>query len=337
MTINTDQPLIRLEWEKANQLVQNATNIVTVTHLNPDGDAIGSLMGLTMALREQGKTVTPVVDGGCPDFLQFIPQTDSILDHVNGLKPDLVISTDSSDKPRLGETGNMVLAANHVPFIQLDHHQTNLIFGDANIVDARTVAAAEGVLDWITEMGWPVSKPVAQALLTGIVTDTLCFRTSNVTAQTFGKAQRLMEAGADLTQIVQNTMARKSTNLLRLYGQVLGNMQVEDGVIWLGLTLEDFDKAGLGYGEYTGLAGYLIQADEAYISATFKEIDRTTIECSFRAVPGFDVSQVALSLGGGGHVLASGCTLKGKTLEEAQAYVVPMLQAEIAQGAPVYK
>lgn len=337
MTNKIETPLVKLEWNAANEFVDNANNIVTVTHVSPDGDAIGSLMGLTLALREQGKTVTPVVDGGCPDFLRFIPFTEDIRDTVDGLKPDLVISTDSSDQPRIGSTGNTLLAANNVPLVQLDHHQTNLVFGDANLVDARTVAAAEGVLDWITERGWDISRNVAQALLTGLVTDTLCFRTSNVTATTFGKAQTLMEAGADLTLIVQNTMARKPTSRHRLYGQVLSRMKVEDGVIWLNLTIEDFEAAGMPLGEYTGLSGYLIEADEAYVSATFKEIEKTVIECSFRAVPGFDVSQIALSLGGGGHVLASGCTIEGKTLEEVEAMVVPLLKEQVRLGKPLYR
>lgn len=337
MTNKIDVPLVKLEWDAANELVDNADNIVTVTHISPDGDAIGSLMGLTIALREHGKTVTPVVDGGCPDFLKFVPYSEDIRGTVDGLKPDLVISTDASDQPRIGKTGNQVLASNGVPLIQLDHHQTNLLFGNANLVDARTVAAAEGVLDWITERGWEVSQDAAQALLTGFVTDTLCFRTSNVTASTFGKAQTLMEAGADLTLIVQNTMARKPTSRHRLYGHVLSRMKLEDGVIWLSLTVEDFKFAGMPLGEYTGLSGYLIEADEAYISATFKEIEETVIECSFRAVPGFDVSQVALSLGGGGHVLASGCTITGKSLEEVEQMVVPMLKRQVQLGKPIYR
>jgi phosphoesterase RecJ-like protein len=337
MTNKIDTPLVRLEWETASELLDNADNIVVVTHLSPDGDAIGSMLGLTIALRETGKTVTPVVDGGCPGFLKFIPHSEDIRDNVDGLAPDLVISTDSSDKSRIGATGNTLLARNNVPFIQLDHHQTNLIFGDANLVDARTVAAAEGVLDWIIYMGWDLTQDVAQALLTGLVTDTLCFRTSNVTANTFGKAQILMEAGADLTLIVQNTMARKPTSRHRLYGEVLSRMKVEDGVIWLNLTVEDFEAAGMPLGEYTGLSGYLIEADEAYISATFKEIEPTVIDCSFRAVPGFDVSQVALRLGGGGHVLASGCTIEGKFLEEVEDMVVPMLKEQVRLGKPLYR
>jgi phosphoesterase RecJ-like protein len=249
---------------------------------------------------------------------------------------DLIISVDSSDPERLGKCGEALRNSGR-PLIQLDHHQTNLLFGDANLVNAAQASACEVVLDWLDRLGWTLSPEVAQSLLTGIVTDTLCFRTSNVTAETFEKAQRLMRAGAALVEIVQYTMARMSTNLIRLYGRVLPKMQIEKGVIWVAVTREDFAAAGMQNGNYTGLSGYLIQADEACISASFIATNGNDVECSFRAVPGYDVGQIALRLGGGGHVLAGGCTLRGVTLEEALAQVLPLLQAEAARGKPVYQ
>lgn len=330
-----NSPLIQLEWNKAQQYLDNAQTIVTLTHVMPDGDAIGSMMGLTLALREQGKTVIPVVDGGCPADFDFIPFSEDIRDNVDGLNPDLIISTDASDKARVGEVGAAILT-NDIPYIQLDHHQTNVIFGDANLVDARTVAAAEGVLDWITHMGWSLSQQVAQCLLTGMITDTLCFRTANVSGQTFAKAQVLMEAGADLPLIVQNTLARMPYSLIRLYGQVLPEVQLDHGVIWLSITQEDYDRVGADFNNYTGLSGYLVQADEAYISAVFKELEPNVVECSFRSVPGFDVSKVAFALGGGGHVQASGCTVRGKSLATIEKEVVAMLKEQVKVGQPLY-
>src|SRR5688572_27495061 len=88
---NHNSPLIRLEWEQAKLLIDSAQTIATVTHVNPDGDAIGSMLGLTLALREQGKTVTPIVDGGCPRHFEFIPHIEDIRDNVNGLSPELLI------------------------------------------------------------------------------------------------------------------------------------------------------------------------------------------------------------------------------------------------------
>jgi phosphoesterase RecJ-like protein len=339
MSNQANGPLIQLEWDEANALIHQAQTIITLSHVFPDGDAVGSLMGLTLALREQGKTVYPAIDGGCPDGLKFIPYAAEILDDLRPVlaaaQPDLVISVDASDKTRLGEVGAQALALN-VPYIQQDHHQTNLIFGDVNLVDARTVAAAEGIFDWLQMLGWPISQQVAQCLLTGIVTDTLCFRTANVTASIFGKVQTLLELGAELPLIVQYTMARQPISLHRLYGQVLSRMKLEDGVIWLSLRPEDFEAAGFSPDDHTGLSSYLVQADEAYIGATFQDVGNGEISCSFRSVPGFDVSGVALSLGGGGHVQASGCTIRGKTLAEVEAMVIPLLKEQVRLGQPIY-
>jgi bifunctional oligoribonuclease and PAP phosphatase NrnA len=124
---------------------------------------------------------------------------------------------------------------------------------------------------------------------------------------------------------------------MRLYGRVLSRMKVENKVIWITLEKSDFNALGLLPQTYTGLSSYLIQADEAYISATFTEIEPNVVECGFRAVPGFDVSQVALQLGGGGHVLASGCTVRGKSLAEVEAEVVAMLKQVAKNSKPLYK
>lgn len=331
---NNSSPLVNLEWDKAAELLNSAQNIAVVTHLQPDGDAIGSLMGVTLALRNQGKNVTPYVDGGPPERFSFVPGSAGIHDTLQAPLPDIIISTDSSDKERLGKIGETLLALGR-PLIQLDHHQTNLIFGDVNLVDARTAAAAEGVLDWLDQLGLPLTPEIAQALMTGLVTDTLCFRTSNTTANTLQTGQRLMAAGADLIGVVQMTLARTPTALMRLQGLAVSRMQVENGLVWVAITEADILAAGMKIGDYIGISGYLIQAEEARISAAFTQIGED-VECSFRAVPGYNVAQISLELGGGGHVAASGATLRGVLLEQAVARVLPMLKAEIARGNPVY-
>lgn len=329
-------PLIHLEWEAASDLIHRAQNIATVTHLRPDGDAIGSLLGLTLALRTQGKTVTPFVDGGLPERFNFLPDSQDIRGSLNPNESfDLLISTDASDLERIGKVGAALKALN-CPFIQLDHHQTNLIFGDVNLVDARTAAASEGVLDLIDYMGWHLTQPIAQCLLTGIVTDTLCFRTDSVTPALMGKAQRLLAEGASLSAIVQRTLARQPTQQIRLYGLVLPRVALEDGVIWVSVTSEDYKAVGMDAGEYNGLSGFLIEAEDAVISLVFKAVEKGEVEVSLRAVPGYDVSQVALEMGGGGHVLASGFTLYNVSLEESIERVLPKIKAAAAQGQRVY-
>ena len=184
----------------------------------------------------------------------------------------------------------------------------------------------------------PIKADAAQCLLCGLVTDTLCFRTSSTTSATLGMAQRLMEYGGDLSYVVQHTVSRMATNTLKLWGQVMPTVRIEDHVIWARITLaarQAADGAGGGDTKDGGLSSVLVQADTAFISCVMHEKENNQVELSFRAVPGFDVSKVAVSIGGGGHILASGATIPG-TLDEAEARVIPLLKEAARSGAPAF-
>ncbi len=325
-----------MDRDKAQALLNNAQHVIVLTHLSPDGDAIGTLLGTGYALRHRGKTVTLAVDEGVPRNMLFLPGTADVRADLNDVQAGLVIAVDCGDESRMGNVGKQARALG-VPLIQIDHHRTNTYFGDANIVDAAAVAAAECVLDWLDYMLVAITPDVALCLLCGIVTDTLCFRTDNVTVTTLAKAQRLMTAGADLSFIVQNTVSRVPTDVIRLWGQVLPTVRIEDHVIWVKVSLAARRAAnGAGGGETKdgGLVSLLVQADEAYMSCVLTEKENGTVELSFRAVPGFDVSALAASLGGGGHMLASGATVPGM-LDEVEARVVPLLKEAARAGTPV--
>jgi bifunctional oligoribonuclease and PAP phosphatase NrnA len=325
----------KADRDRANALLSGAQQIIILTHIAPDGDAIGTLLGLGHALRNQGKTATMSVDEGVPPGLRFLPGTADIRANLDGVQADLVIAVDCGDESRMGNAGKSARTLGK-PLINIDHHHTNTRFGDANLVDSVAVAAAECVLDWLDDLHIALTPDVAQCLLCGIVTDTLCFRTSNVTAATLGKAQRLMQAGGDLSVIVLNTVSRMPTDVIRLWGQVLPTVRIEDHVIWAKDSLaarRAANGAGGGDTKDGGLVSVLLQADQAYVSCVLHEKDNGTVELSFRAVPGFDVSGLASSLGGGGHMQASGATVTG-SLDEVEARVVPLLKEAAKAGTP---
>ncbi|MBN2469121.1 MAG: DHH family phosphoesterase, partial [Anaerolineae bacterium] len=224
-----------MDWIKAAELLAAAQRIVIVTHVGPDGDAIGSLLGLTWALRKMGKDVIPAVDEGVPPEFLFLPGAEEIRASLENVQPDLVIAVDCGDEARMGMVGAAAIAATaeKPPLINLDHHVTNTRFGDANLVDPRTVAASEGILDWLERLGVALDERIATCLLTGIVTDTLCFRTDNVTGPLMGKVRQLMEAGAPYAEITQRTVMNMSYDALRLWAEVLPGMKLEPGgVLW---------------------------------------------------------------------------------------------------------
>ena len=165
----------------------------------------------------------------------------------------------------------------------------------------------------------------------GLVTDTLGFRTSNVTVVELQCAVRLMEMGADLVDISQRTLANRPLKFMRLWGVAFASATLDGSVLWAEVTKEMRLAAGIEDDDDGGLVSQLITAAEARIAAVFNELSDDRIEVDFRARPPYDVAVVALHLGGGGHPQASGCTLPGR-MADVQARVLPLLQ-EASKGA----
>jgi bifunctional oligoribonuclease and PAP phosphatase NrnA len=323
---------IEMQFEQASAALDKANSILVVTHIAPDGDAIGSLLGLVNALIERypHKQINAAVDGGVPEFLQFLPGVALVKSELSSGQWDVMVSVDSSDEPRTGKAG--AYGRTHAStVVNLDHHATNTYFGQIYLVNPKAVSATEVIFDWLSAAGHPITVNVAIPLLTGLMTDTLGFRTSNVTARTLEIAQALVSAGASMTQISQRALESMSLTTLNLWKRVFSGITLDDGVIWVKLTREDLESAGADETTEIGLSSFLVKVDEARVSATFKETPDSRIELSFRSKPGYDVASVALALGGGGHKQASGATISG-TLDEAVARVLPMLKEAVQTG-----
>ncbi len=313
--------------EQVSQLIQSAHCPLLISHIAPDGDAIGSLTGLGRALRLMGLEPIMACSAPIPARFKHIPGADAIVQDV-GAAFDLVIALDCSDLKRLGHFPDMPAFGN-VPLLNIDHHVTNLDFGHVNMVDPHAASTTEIVLRLLEYMAVPLDAELATCLLTGIVTDTRCFRTSNVTVQVMDAALRLMKAGASLFRITHHILDRRPTTAIRLWGAALALLRVVDGVIWTSIPLAMRRAAGYAGNGDAGLVSFLVSADVADVAVVFVEREDGRIEIGFRAVPGFDVARVALQLGGGGHALAAGCNLPGP-LEEAQAHVLTVLRADLA-------
>jgi phosphoesterase RecJ-like protein len=187
------------------------------------------------------------------------------------------------------------------------------------------------IYDLIEEMAVPISADIALCLLTGVVTDTRCFRTSNTTSRTMRIATRLMEAGASLNQITEQVLNRRPLATILLWGEALKTLRLRNRVISADITLAMMKQTGVQGNDVSGgLASFLVAAHEADVSAVFTEKPGNQVEVGFRSVPGVDVSGVAFQLGGGGHPQASGCTLSG-TLEEARQRVLTVLDLSLSQ------
>ena len=323
-----------LNWNELTEAVDSAKSILLVTHLNPDGDAIGSLLGLANALRERGSAVTTLaVDKGVPGFLRFLPGSDDVVPSLHEGEWELMISLDASDEERSGDVG-IYGRAHSQRVINIDHHPTNTKFGDLFLFRPDAVSTTQIVQEWLEQMPQSLTPASALPLLTGLVTDTLGFRTSNVRPETLGYAQKLMQAGASLTSVTQRTLASTPYQNIQLWKYVLPSVELKNGIISAVVTQENVRQAHLQEITDGGLVEYLVTANEAMISVVFKELTDGRVELGFRSKPGYDVAKVAFSLGGGGHKQASGATIDGP-LEAAKARVMPLLHGAYQQGAYV--
>lgn len=323
----TDAVKLEASWSSATEAVRQAQTILIVTHMKPDGDAFGSMLGLGNALREMGKAVDCAVDDGLFDYMAFLPNSDTVQVELTEGEWDLMISVDASDAERTGLVGEYGRAHSKA-VINLDHHVTNTMFGDHQVVDANAVSATEVIFRWLNTMSVEISPAVAVPLLTGLVTDTIGFRTPNVTTNTLKIAQELMQAGASLTEITQRALDNRTFLEVNLWKYALASMQMyEAGVLVAQVTQEDLKKSGLAEMTDAGLVSLLIKVEEAMIAAVFKEQDDGTVSMSMRAKPGFNVSDVALSLGGGGHTQAAGATVEGELEDVRKETIKRLIQA----------
>jgi phosphoesterase RecJ-like protein len=312
-------------------LLRRGGRVLAVSHVAPDGDAIGSLLGFGWVLRSANpdgfsplaSKLTLACADPVPAQFQWLPGASEIISAPPAGPWDAIVGLDASDGARLGSPFRPA-EFGAAPIVIIDHHITNLQFGTLNYVDPAAVATSQIVVDLADALSAPIVREAATCLLTGLVTDTLGFRTSNVTPQVMAVAMRLMEAGANLAEITERTLNHKPLNTLRLWGQALANLQINGRVVWAAITRQMRAQVDASLNGDGGLVSQLINAPEAVIAAVFSETAEGKIEIGFRAKSGYDVSQIALNLGGGGHPQASGCTIAGP-LADAEARVLPML------------
>ncbi len=310
--------------------LRGANHILCVSHVNADGDAYGSVLGLMWMLRSLGKRVTPAMPEPVIDEFTFLPGAEEIIVPGEvGAEYDLIVCLDMSSPDRMGAVFDPARHAD-IPLAVIDHHVTNTRFGGVNWVEAGCAATCQMLAALADGLDVPITHDIAVCLLTGIVTDTLCFRTSNTTPDVLEAAMRLQRAGAELPAIVRRTLNRLPFSTLHLWALVLGRAQLREGVVWAGATKAELIAAGQE-DEDLRLNSVLSSVNEADMSAIFtekvNERGEPVVECSFRAKPGFDVGDLAFRLGGGGHAPASGCTLPG-TLDEVADRVIALMIEE---------
>lgn len=300
------------------QAFADAQRILIVSHIRPDGDAIGSMLGLGQALLHSGKDVQMVLADGLPSSFRFLTGSEMIATQPEG-KFDLIAVVDCSELGRVGNAPNGVLTPGIVPDINIDHHVTNTNFGRLNLVDAHAVATAEVLAYLLPQVGLTITPLVAQALMTGLIADTLGFRVAGMSPQAMRLAADLMDAGANLYECYQHTLLDRSYNAARYWGAALSKLERDAHMVWASLTLADRKTAKYPGRDDADLINMLSSITEADVSLIFVEQKDDSVKVSWRAKPGYDVSKIALQFGGGGHTAAAGADILGEFTEVQQA------------------
>jgi len=308
--------MIIYEFEKAKKLIDQSQNILLTTHERTDGDDLGSVLALAHHLKAVGKDVAIVIKGGVPESLRFLPMSAKVSEDLPDKKFDLLIVSGCSQPSRIGHEQILALKC---PSISIDHHPDNKNFATINIVDAKKSAVAELVYTLFQEAGWPIDAAIATCLLTGIFTDTGSFMHSNTGPETLKAAGDLMQRGGRTNTIAKHTYRGKNIDSLKAWSKALDNAYYDASkkIIYSVMSEEDlalFEEVPSNV--FEGFAETLNKVPEAKFAMFLKQ-DGELVKGSLRSEEhkGVDVSEVAHSLGGGGHKFASGFAVVGKLVK----------------------
>ncbi|RIK14715.1 MAG: hypothetical protein DCC52_19390, partial [Chloroflexi bacterium] len=292
-------------------------------------DIVGVLraaqLALAHALRALDKEVTLALDDKIPESLFFLDGVRAIAPHTPRAQ-DVFVFVDGSDPSRYGKAFDAA-AIGARPIILIDHHITNEPFGTYNLVDPGAASTAEIVYAVVRALDVPISPALAQALLTGIVTDTLGFRTAATTPETLESATALVRHGGSIPEIIDQVYNRRSFQTLHVLGYALAHAALVGKIIYSALDFQTLEKFGANGNGTNGIVNQLLTVADADIAFFLVEKKDGRIDLSMRARVGTDVSGAARRLGGGGHKQASGATLS-PPFETAVQRVLDAIQQE---------
>jgi bifunctional oligoribonuclease and PAP phosphatase NrnA len=305
--------------------LRTASSILISSHVNPDGDAIGSILGTALTLAAAGKRVLPVNPDPVPWTFQRLPRAGLVQTwpSLAGFgRPDLWLALDSADEERLGLPPESRALLAGVPVVQFDHHPTNTRYGTLNIVEPDTAACCQQMALFLDGEGYAITADAAQCLLCGLVTDSGSFRFTSVSADTFRAAAVLTAAGARPGAVGQLLGVRRFASV-KLWGLVLNTLELLQGgrIVTATVTRPMFDEVGLGEEGTEGLVEAIRNIEGVDVAILFRQEPQGDIKISLRTTEAIDATVIAVANGGGCHARAAGCTVPGP-LEAARRRIV---------------
>ena len=314
--------------EDIRHILEDCRRILVASHIDPDGDAIGTQLAFASYLRSLGKEVFPVREAEVPAKYRFLHGIDSITD-VSSYDKDFSVGTalilECPNVTRIGQASRLLTP--DAKIVNIDHHQDNEGFGDVNWVDTRASSVGEMAFEYFSQVGYRISTETAEQLYTAILTDTGRFRYSSTSSRTMAIAGRLVEAGADPQKICDKVYYNMRPSTMKLIGKVLNSVEFFDkgSICLLTLTRQMLDQCGAEDSEAEGIVDFTLFTKGVLVGALLKGGNPGGTKVSLRSRDDIDVAALASRFGGGGHPNASGCFIP-LPLPEAKKELIKLLR-----------
>jgi phosphoesterase RecJ-like protein len=302
------------------RIVCDHESFLITSHARPDGDAIGSALGLMHLLESMGKRVTVAFADRIPTMYRCLPGIERIVPDLPTEIHDIAVLLECDSIERTG--------FDHIDagmIVNIDHHQSGRSFADFNWIDPTACAVGVMVYQLAVASGEEITSKMAGCLYAAVLTDTGAFTFACTDSFTFGLAEHLLERGADSTGITQAIYFSHPESKIRLLGAALSNLEVDGEVAWTYVTLDDMERANAIVEDCEGIVNYLISILGVRAAVFLRELPAgNRFRLNLRSKGSVDVAEVAERFGGGGHRNASGCTIDGPITQAA-----PLLVSEL--------
>jgi phosphoesterase RecJ-like protein len=295
--------------------IAESQSICVAGHIRPDGDCVGSQLGLTLALRKQGKAVWCWNEDAIPQKYAFL-DPDKLLQKPGGVREfDLVFTVDCASFDRLGAAAPAV--GRRKCLINIDHHQSNTRYGDLNWISAREASTGELIFRLLQAANWPITPAIADCLFTAVSTDTGSFQYPTTKPLTYHTAGELVRLGANLETICHEVYQSFSLSRVRLLKHLYSHFHLthNNQIAWLWLKKKDFARTGADRSDTEGLIDHIRAIEPVVVACVFEEVGEGLTRVSLRSKsPRINVNDILSQFGGGGHAAAAGARIAGQPL-----------------------
>lgn len=311
-------------------LIRNSRDFLIVSHINPEGDAIGSCLALAIALKRMGKKVYVLNKCPVPEILKFLPSSKLFRQKAPRKQFDVLLIVDCNTMERTGfdslKGRNTIIVDHHI----LPAHVKGAIRSGSvlSFTDPDASATGELVYKLLKALKVPIDKRIATNLYTAILVDTGGFRYSNTTPESLVIASSLVEAGAEPWQITKEVYENIPYNTMSLLALAFSTLERRDGVAWMTVTQDMFKKTGTTAEDTENFVDYPRMVNGIEVAVFFREDSKESCKVSLRSKGNINVQKIAERFGGGGHAAAAGCNLKG-SLQEVRSKVLRTVRKAI--------